>query len=199
MRERHWQEIMDGCGSTFTLPDKDPDMTLQTMLDLDLGSNKNSALVEETTDKAQKEAKQEVQLATLEETWTKVDLTSTMYGNTDVPLIKMKDDDFEVLEADLLVLQGMVASRYDFWKEKSSAWQKELVTLSDVLSTLSELQRMWSYLEPLFIQSDEVKKELPETAVKFAEVDKEVRYTLKQVRKRAYGRSTPSPYLLSCF
>ncbi|GMH47852.1 hypothetical protein TrLO_g3977 [Triparma laevis f. longispina] len=183
MRERHWQEIMDGCGTTFTLPDKDPTMTLQTMLDLDLGSSKNSALVEEVCDKAQKEAKQEVQLKTLGETWTKVELTSTMYGNTDVPLIKMKEDDFEVLEADLLILQGMVASRYDFWKEQSSKWQKELVTLSDVLATLSELQRMWSYLEPLFIQSDEVKKELPETAVKFAEVDKTVRATLKQMWK----------------
>jgi len=160
MRERHWQEIMTGTGKEFTLPDKDPDMTLKTMLDLDLGSAANTALVEECTDKAQKEAKQEVQLKTLKETWSSTELTCSFYGDTDVPLIKMLDTDFELLEADLLVLQGMVASRYDHWKKESGAWQVELVALSDVLQTLSELQRMWSYLEPLFIQSDEVKKEV---------------------------------------
>ena len=181
MRERHWNEIMDGTGTKFTLPDKDPDMTLDTMLGLDLGSSANTALVEEVTDKAQKEAKQEVQLKTLSDTWSSVELTASMYKDTDVPLIKMVDTDFEVLEADLLILQGMVASRYDFWKKESSAWQVELVALSDVLGCLSELQRMWSYLEPLFIQSDEVKKELPETAKQFAEVDKDVRKILKEM------------------
>jgi len=179
MRERHWNEIMTGTGRIFTLPANDPTMTLKIMLDLDLGSPKNSALVEESTDKAQKEAKQEVQLATLKETWSKVELISTMYKDSGVPLVKMGEAEFEALEADLLILQGMVASRYDFWKVDSAKWQKDLVALSDVLGTLSELQRMWSYLEPLFIQSDEVKRELPEAAKKFEVVDKLVRSTLK--------------------
>lgn len=82
----------------------------------------------------------------------------------------MGDEDFETLEADMLTVGSMVASRYDFWKVQSTKWQKELSTLGDVMVTLAELQRMYSYLEPLFIQSDEVKKELPETAAHFAKV-----------------------------
>jgi len=58
----------------------------------------------------------------------------------------------------------MVASRYTHFKEESTKWQKWLVTVSEVNQILSEIQRMWSYLEPLFIGSDEVKKELKEDA-----------------------------------
>lgn len=73
----------------------------------------------------------------------------------------------------------MVASRYDFFKVQSSDWQKKLNTLADMIAMLAELQRMWSYLEPLFIGSDEVRKELPEDAAKFIEIDKAVRENLK--------------------
>ena len=37
--------------------------------------------------------------------------------------------------------------------------------------TINEIQRTWSYLEPLFIHSDEVKRELPVDAERFAGID----------------------------
>ena len=40
-------------------------------------------------------------------------------------------------------------------------WQKHLANIADVFLILGEIQRTWSYLEPLFIHSDEVKRELP--------------------------------------
>lgn len=43
---------------------------------------------------------------------------------------------------------------------------------------LSEVQRSWSFLENLFIHSEEVKKELPKESVKFVGIDKEVRKIL---------------------
>ena len=41
---------------------------------------------------------------------------------------------------------------------QSTAWQLALQNVGEVVAILSELQRMWSYLEPLFIGSDEVKR-----------------------------------------
>ena len=64
------------------------------------------------TDKSVKEAKQEVQIAEVKDFWDGAVLNATMYKTTDVPLIKMGDEDFEVLEGHLLLLQSMVASRY---------------------------------------------------------------------------------------
>ena len=41
--------------------------------------------------------------------------------------------------------------------------------------TINEIQRTWSYLEPLFIHSDEVKRELPVDAERFAGIDVEIK------------------------
>lgn len=52
---------------------------------------------------------------------------------------------------------------------------------SDVFTILQEIQRTWSYLEPLFIGSEEVKKELPEDAKRFEIIDTDVKGLLKSV------------------
>ena len=54
-----------------------------------------------------------------------------------------------------------------------------LGAVSDVTQLLSDLLRTWSYLEPLFIGSDEVKRELPFEATRFEEVDTEVKNILQ--------------------
>ena len=54
-------------------------------------------------------------------------------------------------------------------------------TRSDVFTILQEIQRTWSYLEPLFIGSEEVKKELPEDAKRFETIDVDVKNILKSV------------------
>ena len=178
MRPRHWQELMDATDVQFSIPSETPDLRLREILNLNLHNFGNE--VEEITDKAVKESKQEETLKNLEVTWGDVKFQGSMYKETDIPLVKLSEEDFELLEADQLTLQGMVASRYQFFKEDSTKWQKWLVTVSEVNQILSELQRMWSYLEPLFIGSDEVKKELPADAKRFASIDAQVRQILKK-------------------
>ena len=45
---------------------------------------------------------------------------------------------------------------------------------------LQEVQRSWTFLENLFIHSEEVKKELPKESLKFVNIDKEVRSMLAE-------------------
>ena len=43
--------------------------------------------------------------------------------------------------------------------EEVSSWQQALSNVSDVFLLFGEIQRTWSYLEPLFIHSEEVKRQ----------------------------------------
>ena len=54
-------------------------------------------------------------------------------------------------------------------------------SVSEVTQLLSNLLRNWSYLEPLFMGSEEVQKELPIEANRFAEVNMEVKDILKVI------------------
>ena len=181
MRERHWREIMSAVKKEFTLPAKNPKMLLKELLDLNLHLHSNE--IEEITDKAIKEAKHEALLANLETTWSTVEFSMNLYKDTDVPLLRLEDEIIEQLESDQMAVQSIVGGRYGHFKEQAGIWQKSLGAVSDVVMLLVELQRTWSYLEPLFIASDEVKKELPEDAKRFQKIDEQVRQFLQKAWK----------------
>ena len=67
--------------------------------------------MEEICDQALKEQKMEMTLGQLAERWKSVSWLMETYKDTDVPLLKLSEEDFESLEADQLTVQGMLASR----------------------------------------------------------------------------------------
>lgn len=170
MRERHWKELMLVVKKEFTLQ---PQMPLKDLLDLAL--HKHATDVDEITDRAMKEAKHEDTLANLEATWGTVDFSMILYKSTDVPLLKLEDEIVEQLESDQMAVQSIVGSRYGHFKAGAADWQRTLGLVSDVSQLLSEIQRTWSYLEPLFIGSEEVRKELPDDAKRFQNIDAQVK------------------------
>jgi len=91
-----------------------------------------------------------------------------------VPLIRLEDESVEQLESDQMAVQSIVGSRYKHFAVPAGEWQKSLTAVSDVSQMLIEIQRTWSYLEPLFIGSEEVKRELPEDARRFTDIDAQV-------------------------
>jgi len=94
-------------------------------------------------------------------------------------LLGIGEEDFEMLENDQLVIQGMMASRYLAQFEKEvNGWQKALFNVNEVFLLVGDIQRTWSYLEPLFIHSEEVKRELPEDASRFITIDIDTRKVL---------------------
>jgi dynein heavy chain len=73
----------------------------------------------------------------------------------------------------------MFSSRYlATFEDKINYWQKSLAQISEIVVVISEVQRSWSFLENLFIHSEEVKKELPKESLKFVDIDKQVREIL---------------------
>jgi len=73
----------------------------------------------------------------------------------------------------------MYASRFlAYFEETVNYWQKSLTAIFDITQGLTEVQRLWSFLETLFIHSEEVKKELPEVSREFVDIDREVKSIL---------------------
>jgi dynein heavy chain len=78
----------------------------------------------------------------------------------------------------------MLANRYvAHFQTEVEGWKRSLGNIADGYGMFSEIQRTWSYLEPLFVGSEEVRKELPEDAVRFAAADAIIRDTLRSTYK----------------
>ena len=182
MHPRHWaalQEITKKAKTfkAFTYPFEDPSVLLGDLLALQLHQCMND--VEDLTDQASKEAKMELTLANLEKTWSAVVWVMETYKSTSVQMVRMAEEDFEVLEADQLAVQGMMGSRFlATFEDEVTGWQKKLGNTSEVFTMIQEVQRAWMYLEPLFMHSEEVKKELPEATAQFVNTDKMVKGVL---------------------
>jgi len=56
----------------------------------------------------------------------------------------------------------MLLSKYVGYFEKTvEGWKQDLGSIYDVVQLLIEVQKSWSFLENLFIGSQEVQRELP--------------------------------------
>ena len=95
--------------------------------------------------------------------------------------MKIKDDDFEMLEEHQVGVQNMFASRYlATFEAEVVGWQKTLANIAEVSTVLTEVQRSWSFLENLFIHSEEVKKELLDESERFVGIDMDVKELLNK-------------------
>jgi dynein heavy chain, axonemal len=190
MRDRHWAALMAATKKDINLAD--PSFSLQELLDLEL--HKYEEEVGDIVDQASKEEKMEAALTRLSETWEKMEFQFVQNkGTADVYCIKMAEEEFETLEDNQVLVQGMMANRFcATFADPTSAgcdgsaglrgktpgimgWNKSLNGVADVYSLMSEIQRTWAYLESLFIHSDEVKKELPEATKRFEQIDAAVK------------------------
>lgn len=106
-------------------------------------------------------------------------------------MLKLSEENFETLEENQTAVNGMFSSRYlSTFEEKCVYWQKSLGAIAEITMLAAEVQRNWSFLENLFMSSDEVKKELPETAEKFIGIDQKV----KEILRDAYAKQIALDY-----
>jgi dynein heavy chain, axonemal len=181
MRPRHWKVLIDKTGRKVEFDD--PTLELGHVLDLQLHEFESD--VEEICDQAQKEEKMEVLLKNLKSVWDNVNFQVDVYKEgSDVQLLKLAEEDFEQLESDQLQVQTMMGSRFlKTFEAEVMYWNNTLRVVSDVVAILNIIQRTWSYLEPLFIGSAEVRRELPDDAERFRKIDQETKQILMQAAK----------------
>jgi len=86
----------------------------------------------------------------------------TLHKGSDVQMLKLSEENFELLEENQTKVNSMFSSRYlATFEEDCVKWQKCLADIAEIVTNAGEVQRTWSFLETLFIHSEEVRKELP--------------------------------------
>jgi dynein heavy chain len=174
MRERHWDIIREKVNSNFVVDDK---LTLKEIYDLNLGKIADD--VEEVAEQAKQESRMENKLEEFEKNWKDVEFEFEDHKKTGVMKLKMNEETFEMLEENQTQVTAMFGSRYlATFEELVVTWQKNLASISEVVVLCQEVTRLWSFLEMLFIHSEEVKKELPRESEQFKEIDKDVKKIL---------------------
>ena len=137
--------------------------------------------IDDITYEAEKEMEIEIKLEELTASWSQIEWVMEPYKDTDIPLLKIDEETFELLENNQIEVQTMSTSPFqgDF-EPRVAELQYELASINETVIILGDIQRSWSYLEPLFIHSEEVKSQLPELTADFEEIDVEVKKVLRK-------------------
>lgn len=81
-------------------------------------------------------------------------------------------------------INNMLLSKYiGFFEKEVEQWKLDLGAVYDVVQLIGDVQKTWSFLENLFIQSEEVKKDLPNESLKFITIDKNMKIIMDKGNK----------------
>ena len=121
------------------------------------------------------------QIKVVIERWASVEFELLKHKETDVSTLKLREEDFECLEEHQLQVNNMLLSKYVGYFEKTvEAWKQDLGSIYDVVQLLIEVQKSWSFLENLFIGSQEVQRELPNESKQFEQINVDMLEILKK-------------------
>ncbi|CAK0838245.1 unnamed protein product [Prorocentrum cordatum] len=167
MRERHWTSLMTVTKTTF---EKGPEFNFKNLLDLSL--HKFADEVSEIVDQSMKEAKIEKKLNIIRNVWSKMTVTFDL-SNPECPLLGDLSEVLERLDGDSLEMMGMTSQgRFiEFCKSVVDEWSGKLRNVDATLSVWQKVQSNWCRLEPIFMQSADIRSQLPEDAKRFESMD----------------------------
>jgi dynein heavy chain len=174
--DRHWSKVKHTVKQDFVV---DQNLELKKLWLLRLFDYKEA--IEEFCEIAKNEAKMEKEINAIIEFWKVVEFELVPLKNSNVSTLKMLDDHFEILEGHQLSINTMLLSKFvAFFEKLFEKWKQDLGSVYDVVQLLSDVQKTWSFLENLFIHSEEVKKELPEISKQFVGIDIDMREIMKK-------------------
>nr|CAH7754609.1 unnamed protein product [Callosobruchus chinensis] len=179
IRDRHWIQLMQATKVKFVM---DESTTLSDLLDLNLHEYEDE--VKNIVDKSVKEMAMERVLKELNATWSVMEFGTELHERTKLRLLTVSEEIIETLEENQVALQNMMTSKFiDFFLEEVSDWQKKLSNADQVINVYLEVQRKWSYLESIFIGSEDIRAQLPEDSRRFDKIDREFKEVLSEMVK----------------
>ncbi|XP_022909837.1 dynein beta chain, ciliary-like [Onthophagus taurus] len=174
IRDRHWIQLMQATKVKFVMDD---DTTLNDLLALKLHEYEEE--VKTIVDKSVKEMAMEKVLKELNATWTTMEFGTEMHERTKMKLLVASEELIETLEDNQGQLQNMMTSKFiAFFLEEVSDWQKKLSNADQVINIFFEVQRKWTYLESIFVGSEDIRNQLPEDSKRFDKLDKDFKDVL---------------------
>jgi dynein heavy chain len=170
IRPQHWVELLALAGQESG--ELDPKkMSLSTVFSLEL--NRFPEEVNEIVVTAQNELKIESEVGKIDAAWRNMSFQMMSYKGERGFVLLPNEEMRQTLEDHVLVLQSMGASKYALkLLDTIKKWEKNLTTVSEVFDAWLQVQRKWQYLESIFLDSDDIRLQLPEEAKKFDRIHK---------------------------
>ncbi|KAG5833963.1 hypothetical protein ANANG_G00281520 [Anguilla anguilla] len=163
VRERHWQQLMSTTGVSFVM---DEETTLGALLELQL--HRVEEEVKNIVDKAVKEMAIEKVLTEMNQTWSQMTFSYETHQITGTPLLKSDQNLIETLEDNQVQLQSILMSKYvEYFLVQVSTWQRKLMVADLVISIWMSVQRTWAHLQSIFTNSEDIRNQLAQDAVRF--------------------------------
>lgn len=178
IKERHWKAIRD----IIRTPDLIIDENLKLRLFYDLKIHEKAEEIGEVAERAVNEEKMEKKLKEISKNWADFEFNQKPYARVEgVKLLDIDEEKYAFLEDNMQHIQTMSRNRFKAYFEKEiEQWKNDLNMINEVNTSLTETQNTWTFLESLFIGSDEIKKELPHDTERFVKIDEEVKKILKK-------------------
>ena len=172
---RHWKSMSDKTGIKM---EYNADVTLEQCLKY--GLHKHIDKIEETCVNASKEYSLEKAFDGMEDEWKELKFITKEYKDTGTHILSGVDDIQQVLDDQIVRTQAMRGSRYiGPFMDRCTKWEKTLNDLQEIIDNWLSMQGTWLYLEPIF-SSDDIKKQMPTEAKRFAQVNKTFRDSMGQ-------------------
>ncbi|XP_053593671.1 dynein beta chain, ciliary [Microplitis demolitor] len=177
IRDRHWQQLMAETRVRFTMTDK---TTLEDLLKLEL--HKYEEEVKNTVDKAVKEMAMEKIIKELTNTWANLEFDKEFHERSKLNTLKISEETIEILEDNQVQLQNMMNSKsIGYFVEMVNDWRKKLSNADAIINIWFDVQRAWIHLESIFIDSEDIRKQLPEDTKRFEIIDRDFKELLKEM------------------
>ena len=177
MRQRHWDSLADVC-DVKALDPTDPQFSLDSLLSLQL--HRHGDDVEEVVLTADRDLRVERQLAVINEAWKVHELEFVQHKDTEMFVIKVRDETIEDLETHQMDLQGLQGS--DFFQRKVNEWQEKLGSVEEVIREWVSVTKQWANLEVVFLTSEDIKESLPEDTKRFDQINKDFEELMKSAQ-----------------
>lgn len=177
MKDRHWQRLKDHIESD--IPYDQPTFCLNDLIKLEL--HKHVDFVTDLVDSAGKEHKIEVKIKQISKAWEDYTFTMVVPPGFDVPLLTEVGEIQEFVDADQMILMGMLSQKdVEEFRDKVDSQLKAVRQVDQVIQAWLKVQGNWRRLEPIFIGSDDIKLQLPEQAKRFEGIDAQFKDMLRE-------------------
>lgn len=183
----------------FTMDEK---TILEDLLKLEL--HKFEEEVKNTVDKATKEMSMEKVLKELNNTWNVLEFGKETHERTRLSVLNISEETIEMLEENQVCisfgfkkndseqrlkrlfsqvqLQSMLDSKYiAYFLDEVIDWRQKLNNADATINAWFRVQRAWMYLESIFMESEDIRSQLPEESKRFEKIDKDFKVILRNL------------------
>jgi dynein heavy chain len=171
LRERHWKKIMSFTGISLDLDVNT--FTLGKLLEMNLCTFSNE--INNICNTASKELAIESGLQRIKDTWTSLRLDLSLYSKGEKSrgyILKGTDQVTTAIDESMTALQAMGASKFVIpFLDQVKAWETKLSVIGECCDVWLVTQRKWQYLEGIFVGSDDIRVQLPDSAKTFDMLD----------------------------